>query len=292
MSGSTIELTEEDILDVLRRNGVDPEFVSPGQLDRIFEYIESEEDRVLSGSLYFDDPKQIQMYARVEIANILREKGVLEVKPELAVTVTGACLISTDIFERYNKIRAEVDKLEKFGNVAITVSPVVDGNKTAHQISVDIHEVALENVNAASLITDALSEISKRAMLGGSFQVNFILQREDTAMHQRNIDSGIMPAKLEVIDFGYGSDGDEKFAERTYKDAEGDFFTLRRDAGGFSQFTAIGPYQHVSDKDSAPVNALNGDNWTKVEPELFELINQKLNQKLEPLATSPATPKM
>ncbi|MDP1977837.1 hypothetical protein [Undibacterium sp.] len=232
------------------------------------------------------------MYARVEIANILREKGVLEVKPELAVTVTGACLISTDIFERYNKIRAEVDKLEKFGNVAITVSPVVDGNKTAHQISVDIHEVALENVNAASLITDALSEISKRAMLGGSFQVNFILQREDTAMHQRNIDSGIMPAKLEVIDFGYGSDGDEKFAERTYKDAEGDFFTLRRDAGGFSQFTAIGPYQHVSDKDSAPVNALNGDNWTKVEPELFELINQKLNQKLEPLATSPATPKM
>ena len=292
MSGSTIELTEEDILDVLRRNGVDPEFVSPGQLDRIFEYIESEEDRVLSGSLYFDDPKQIQMYARVEIANILREKGVLEVKPELAVTVTGACLISTDIFERYNKIRAEVDKLEKFGNVAITVSPVVDGNKTAHQISVDIHEVALENVNAASLITDALSEISKRAMLGGSFQVNFILQREDTAMHQRNIDSGIMPAKLEVIDFGYGSDGDEKFAERTYKDAEGDFFTLRRDAGGFSQFTAIGPYQHVSDKDSAPVNALNGDNWTKVEPELFDLINQKLNQKLEPLATSPATPKM
>lgn len=292
MSGSTIELTEEDILDVLRRNGVDPEFVSPGQLDRIFEYVESEEDRVLSGSLYFDDPKQIQMYARVEIANILREKGVLEVKPELAVTVTGACLISTDIFERYNKIRAEVDKLEKFGNVAITVSPVVDGHKTAHQISVDIHEVALENVNAASLITDALSEISKRAMLGGSFQVNFIVQREDTAMHQRNIDSGIMPAKLEVIDFGYGTDGDEKFAERTYKDAEGDFFTLRRDAGGFSQFSAIGPYQNVSDKDSAPVNALNGDNWTKVEPELFELINQKLNQKLEPVATSPATPKM
>ncbi|BBB69310.1 hypothetical protein UNDYM_5057 [Undibacterium sp. YM2] len=288
MSGSTIDLTEEDILDVLRRNGVDPEFVSPEQLDRIFEYVESEEDRVLSGVLYFEDPKQIQMYARVEIANILREKGILEIKPELAITVTGACLISTDIFERYNKIRAEVEKLEKFGNVAITINPGVDGDKSAHQISVDIHEVALENVNAASLITDALSEISKRAMLGGSFQVNFIEQREDTATHQRNIDSGIMPAKLEVIDFGYGSDGDEKFAERTYKDVEGDFFTLRREAGGYSQFSVIGPYQNASDKNNATVSTLNGDNWTKVEPELFELINQKLEQT----ATARSTPKM
>ncbi|MCH8621288.1 hypothetical protein [Undibacterium sp. TS12] len=277
MSGSTIDLTEEDILEVLRRNGVDPEFVAQEQLDRIFELVESEEDRVLSGVLYFEDPKQIQMYARVEIANILREKGILDIKPELAVTVTGACLISTDIFERYNKIRVEVDKLEKFGNVAIDVKPGLDEGKSVHQISVDIHEVAMENVNAASMITDALSEIGKRAMLGGSFQVSFVEQIEDTTTHQRNIDSGIMPAKLEVVDFGYGSEGDEKFAERTYKDAEGDFFTLRREAGGYSQFSAIGPYQDAATKETANVTALNGDNWTKVEPELFDLISQKLD---------------
>ncbi len=277
MSGSTIDLTEEDILEVLRRNGVDPEFVAQEQLDRIFELVESEEDRVLSGALYFEDRKQIQMYARVEIANILREKGVLDVKPELAVSVAGACLISSEIFERYNKIRAEVEKLEKFGNVSITIRPGLNEGKSAHEISVDIHEVPLENVNAVSLITDALSEIGKRAMLGGRFQINFVEQIEDTHSHQRSIDSGIIPARLEVIDFGYGNDGEEKFAERTYKDVEGDYFTLRREAGGYSQFSVIGPYQDANSKEHAATTNLAGDSWTKVEPEFFGLINEKLD---------------
>lgn len=277
MSGSTIDLTEEDILEVLRRNGVDPEFVAQDRLDRIFEFVEAEEDRVLSGVLYFEDPQQIQMYARVEIANILREQGVLDIKPELAIVVTGACLISTDIFERYNKIRAEIEKLEKFGNVAIHIQPDASEGKSTHQISVDIHEVALENVNMASLITDALSEISKRAMLGGSFQVNFVQQLEDTSVHNRIIDSGIVPAKLEVIDFGYGSDGDEKFAERIYKDAEGDFFALRREPGGFAQFSVIGPYQDAADRDHASSTSLTGDSWAKVEPEFFAFVNEKLD---------------
>lgn len=278
MSGSTINLTEEDVYDVLRRNGVDVEFVSPEQLERIFDYVESEEDRVLSGKLYFEDTEQIRHYAHLEIANILREKGILEVKPALAVSVSGACLISSDIYDRYNKIRAEIDKLEQFGNVNVRLNSEYKADQQAQQISVDIHEVALDNVNAASEITDALSEISKRAMLGGSFQVSFIEQGENLALHQRTIESGIVPAKLEVIDFGYGSDGEEKFAERTYKDSQGDFFTIRRDANASSLFSVIGPYQHTQDKALANVTPLPGENWAKVEPELFKLVHEKLEQ--------------
>lgn len=278
MSGSTINLTEEDVYDVLRRNGVDVEFVSPEQLERIFDYVESEEDRVLSGKLYFEDTEQIRHYAHLEIANILREKGILEVKPALAVSVSGACLISSDIYDRYNKIRAEIDKLEQFGNVNVRLNSEYKADQQAQQISVDIHEVALDNVNAASEITDALSEISKRAMLGGSFQVSFIEQGENLALHQRTIESGIVPAKLEVIDFGYGSDGEDKFAERTYKDSQGDFFTIRRDANASSLFSVIGPYQHAQDKALANVTPLPGENWAKVEPELFKLVHEKLEQ--------------
>lgn len=286
MSGSTINFTEEDVYAVLRRNGVDVEFVTPDKLERIFDYVESEEDRILSGKLYFDDPEQIRQHAHIEIANVLREKGILEVKPALALSVSGACLISTDIYDRYNKIRAELERLEKFGNVSVSLNSEFNAEREARQISVDIHEVALDNVNAASEITDALSEISKRAMLGGSFQVSFIEQSENLSLHQRQIESGIMPAKLEVIDFGYGSDGEEKFAERTYKDSQGDFFTLRRDANAPSLFSVIGPYQSQQDKEFAASAAIPGENWAKVEPELYKLVAEKLDQSAK-LTSSP-----
>lgn len=278
MSGSTINLTEEDVYAVLRRNGVDFEFVSQEQLDRIFDCIESEEDRVLSGKLYFDDPEQIKQFAHIEIANILREKGILEVKPALAVSVSGACLINSEIYDRYNKIRGEIEKLEKFGNVSISQLEETPDHPAARQISVDIHEAAIDNINAVSQITDALSEISKRAILGGSFQVNFLEQGEHLLTHQREIASGIVPAKLEVIDFGYGSDGDEKFAERTYKDQHGDYFTIRRDDNAETKFSLIGPYHTAATKAEAEQRPLAGENWAKVEPEMFKLLDQKLEQ--------------